>query len=567
MRKKQLYNKATGEPFVPIGSTEAVYDSNGLSAEERLLASESGMKGCVPIAGTNTTKVSDTAEKLLVADGDGNVMAVVDAEGVGSSAFVVKDEEGGSVGKFGAAETFTVSGVQKTFSTRKDDALIVADGNGNVIATADKEGIGAGSFNIKDTDGGTAAKIDAPAGIALGGLAKDLTTRENNALYICDAKGNVCMSVTNNGVLDAAAVGGNLIQAVNEATGTGGTPSYLEEEYAKTLATVQTYADTGAFSFGFMTDLHFCNENTTYDVATKNKLRKGVKNAVYALQRFSREFPLATVVLNGDYQQHPTPNTWQMGVDCLVDVNKWMGGMDCPNIALCGNHEYSYSGNALSNANHGLSRAEIYTYLTRKYVKGEIKKAAERVLYQIDDADGVVFVYITTTGACATLGTSTPTAADIESDIKAGYDAVIAANTSNYPYILISHYSNDITYSGSTVSAYAVNSNVGVAIDYFAASGTVLAYFGGHCHSDWCIMHNTTPVVSCLQSGFMTNVPSQDGTTYAHTEGTATESAFTIITISKTTGQIHATRFGLGKDRTINYNSTSGTIGNITYTT
>ena len=397
-------------------------------------------------------------------------------------------------------------------------------------------------------------------------LKGNLSLQLQNCFYIVDNNGNVGLELNENGVFDVKAIGANLLAIIQKEIGdTGKLPTYLVDEYNATLHSVQGITGTDVFSFGFMTDLHFCNEDSTYNEATITNLRTGVKNAVSALKKFSCEYPLATVVMNGDYQQHPLPNTKQMGIDVLMDINEWVSGIDAPKFALCGNHEYSYSGgNVDSSTNFGLSRADIYNYLSQKYIRNGIKKAGERVYYQIDDANGVVFVYITTTGACASLYHSIPDSG-IEEDLQDAYDAVVAANTNNLQYIIFSHYSVEISTSTTPASA-SINVNVAATIDYFKSKGCeLIAYIGGHCHSDWVKVHNDTVVISCLQSGLWTNNPSQDGTTYSHSLRTATESAFSIFTVDKEHGKIYCFRFGLGVDRAINYNDQSGTIGVVTY--
>lgn len=403
-------------------------------------------------------------------------------------------------------------------------------------------------------------------------LKGNLSLQLQNCFYIADNNGNVALELNENGVFDVKAIGANLLAIIQKEIGdTGKLPTYLVDEYNATLHSVQSITGTDVFSFGFMTDLHFCNEDSIYDEATITNLRTGVKNAVSALRKFSREFPLSTVVMNGDYQQHPTSNTKQMGIDVLMDINEWMADIDAPKFALCGNHEYSYSGGPVnSTTNFGLSRDEIYNYLSQKYVHNGIKKAAERVYYQIDDTNGVVYVYITTTGACATLYHSI-TDSGIETDLKNGYDAVMAANTSDYPYIIFSHYSVEISTSTTPATA-SVNGNIEKTIDYFKDNDCeLIAYIGGHCHADWVKVYDDTVVISCLQSGLWTNNPSQDGTTYSHSLRSATESAFSIFTVNKATGKIHCSRFGLGVDRVINYSATNSqtqstqTIGLVTY--
>ena len=159
----------------------------------------------------------------------------------------------------------------------------------------------------------------------------------------------------------------------------------------------------------------------------------------------------------------------------------------------------------------------------------------------------------------------------IETDLKNGYDAVMAANTSDYPYIIFSHYSVEISTSTTPATA-SVNGNIEKTIDYFKDNDCeLIAYIGGHCHADWVKVYDDTVVISCLQSGLWTNNPSQDGTTYSHSLRSATESAFSIFTVNKATGKIHCSRFGLGVDRVINYSATNSqtqstqTIGLVTY--
>lgn len=458
----------------------------------------------------------------------------------------------------------TYRGLKGHLSLQSPNCIHVTDGNGNIVATIDSMGVNSIAFNIKDQNGTTIGVFDNASAAAIANIQNSFRFI-GNGLKICDEYGNYSVEVNEQGVFDAKAIGNNLRNIIASIAGGNTMPTYISEEYNNTLLKVQSLQGSDTFSFAFITDLHYCDENSTMPTATKATLRNGVINAMTAMAKLSKEYPLATAVANGDYVQLPSTHTKQMGIDCIMDLNKWMADMHCPNFALCGNHEYSYSGNPLDSSNFGLTRSEIYNYLSRKYVTSEVKKAGERVYYQIDDADGVVFVYITTTGACATLGVSISTSG-IENDLKSAYDEVIAANTANYPYILFSHYSNNLPTNGLPAT---VNNNVGYTIDYFNTSGTVLFYVGGHIHSDWALVHTNgsknTLVVSCLQAGAWTNEQSQDGTIYSHVAGTDTESAFTVFTVNKLTGQVHCTRFGLGRDRTINYNTTSGAIGVITY--
>lgn len=552
--------------IIGSGETYTLYNAPGQATDGAMTQKAVTDLAATKVAkdNTETTQIADTSADIQICDGNGNVVAMVDASGVSAAAFVFRDRNGEITGTFRVEDLLVSQRIADNVKIRESNAVHVADANGNVVATAGEDGVSAASFNVKDSGGNVVGKYDSDMATAMGGVRECVRMRDKG-MFVTDGDGNIAAQIDARGAFDVKAIGSNLRGIIADMSGGGSMPEYIKTEYSETLEKVQALQGSDTFSFAFITDLHFCNEDATYDAATKATLRDGVQHSMAALAKLSKEYPLATVVANGDYTQLPSTHTKQMGIDCIMDINRWMADVHCPNFALCGNHEYSYSGNPLDSSNFGLSRSEIYNYLSRRYVTGEVRKAAERVYYQIDDADGVVFVFITTTGACATLGVSISTSG-IEDDLKAGYDTVMAANAGGYPYILFSHYSNNLP-SGST--AARVNPNIGYTIDYFNAAGTVLFYVGGHVHSDWALVHSSggksTLVVSCLQAGAWTNEQSQDGVTYSHVAGTATESAFSVFTVNRLAGQVHCTRFGLGRDRTINYNATSGTVGAVTY--
>lgn len=317
-------------------------------------------------------------------------------------------------------------------------------------------------------------------------------------------------------------------------------PTYYDSEYEATLQSVETLALASPIRFAFMTDLHYPSISSEYNLG----LRTGIENMFKAVAKMSKQLGFSIVVANGDYVQLPTVangQTKQQGIDVIADLNNWMSAIDSPKIAIAGNHEENYSGGGTS---YGLTDQEIKGLIAAKYAVGEIKKASDRVYYLIDSFNEIMYLFISTTSLVAL--------AD-EVNVTEGILSAIAANSNNYPIIAFNHFVGE----GSSIYT-----QVGQRMDFIKSSGgNLIAWIGGHQHSDWSYVHNGTLAISCLQSGYWTNNPSQDGTTYAHVVGTATESAFSIFTVNKTLGKIYCTRFGLGVDREFNYNTTSGTIG------
>jgi predicted MPP superfamily phosphohydrolase len=341
-------------------------------------------------------------------------------------------------------------------------------------------------------------------------------------------------------------------------------PSYYTEEYSLTLNAVQSVATDKSFTVVHATDLHFDNIETSYT-------SKPIANMFKAISKLSKEYPLANVVMGGDYMQPPTPNTEQFGIDVLMMLNRWMSNIDAPKIAIVGNHEESYSGAdkvppTWQVTNFGLTYEQSYAYMLKKYEKQpSIKKANNVVFYMIDEENEVMYLYL-----------STYYQSYINyDDIKNGIDMAIAKNTSNYPIIVFNHYSGHLDYATidrynagtatlqELIDSYYIYQGVKNCIDYIkdTKGQEIIAWIGGHCHGDWTMVHNDTVVIANLQSGILSASWSQDGTKSNHTADTANETAFSVLTINKELGKIYLHRFGLGNDREINYNNVSGRVG------
>lgn len=305
-------------------------------------------------------------------------------------------------------------------------------------------------------------------------------------------------------------------------------------EYDKTLKKIQEIESSNdCISFIFLTDLHYSPIGR--DMA-EHFLGDRLDRTFCAIKKMCDEYPIKQVVCGGDYQQlwridnADNPQKKQDGIDNLYRLNNWLSTINAEKIAICGNHEGNYTGDGTG---FGLTISEIYNYLTKKYIKNDIKKANNQVFYKIDSNDNVCYIYINTLEQNEYTNT-----------VQSGINFVCEQNVSKYPCIIINHFACD---NNGTV--YQPVKNV---IDQIKGNGvSIYCWIGGHNHADWAVNYNGVPVITCLQSGAITPMKSQDGIVYSHIDNVETESAFTIITIDKNNKKIYCTRYGLGNDRLV----------------
>lgn len=305
-------------------------------------------------------------------------------------------------------------------------------------------------------------------------------------------------------------------------------------EYDKTLEKLQGIESSNdCTSFIFLTDLHYSPIGR--DMA-EHFLGDRLDRTFCAIKKMCDEYPIKQVVCGGDYQQlwrvdnADNPQRKQDGIDNLYRLNNWLSTINAEKIAICGNHEGNYTGDGTG---FGLTISEIYNYLTKKYIKNDIKKANNQVFYKIDSNDNVCYIYINTLEQNEYTDT-----------VQSGINFVCEQNVSKYPCIIINHFACD---NNGTV--YQPVKNV---IDQIKGNGVnIYCWIGGHNHADWAVNYNGVPVITCLQSGAITPLKSQDGIVYSHIDNVETESAFTIITIDKNNKKIYCTRYGLGNDRLV----------------
>lgn len=321
-------------------------------------------------------------------------------------------------------------------------------------------------------------------------------------------------------------------------------PSYYESEFASTKLSVEQQETNASFNVLVMTDLHFGAKGEDYH---PDQIRTPLFNTIAAAKKFIAEVPIEQVVMGGDYMQFdPEDMTKEMGVSNIAELNEYWDDVSSPFFAIEGNHEEHYTG----GSGIGLSANEVYRLLTKKWVsKNNIKQVSTNTFYRIDDFYGVCHVFV-----------STALAADTEDVIDRDWTAITAANTNHYPYIIYNHF-------GSTdANEDDVDDNIKNSIDIIkTAGGTIIAWISGHRHFDWVHVYDNTLVITLSNSSYWSNNVGQDGVAYTKTVRTATESAFSVLTIVPSTGKLFVTRFGAGVDFECNYNSISGSVGRIGY--
>ena len=322
-------------------------------------------------------------------------------------------------------------------------------------------------------------------------------------------------------------------------------PSYYATEYATTKASVETHSTPASYNLLFMTDLHYSADGENY---YPESTRQPLFNTIKAVKKFISEVPIDQVVLGGDYMQFNSQDaTKEMGISNIAELNRMFDSVTSPIFPLAGNHEEHYSG----GEGIGLTDDEIYQYLTKKWVgRDGVKKVSIHTFYRIDDVNEVCHVFVTTNQSSET-----------KTSVLADFASVVSANTNDYPYIIYNHFGN------TDAVGDAVESGVQDCIDYIKGTlgKTIIAWISGHKHFDWVRVYNGTLVMTLINSGIWTNEQGQDGQTYSKTVGTATESAFSVLTVVPSTGKLFVTRFGAGVDFECNYNTTSGAVGRIGY--
>ena len=305
-------------------------------------------------------------------------------------------------------------------------------------------------------------------------------------------------------------------------------PSYLNDEFDSTLNTVSEIIQNknNLTVIGVMTDLHFSSAGSGF---YENDLRTGVFNAAKALAEMTTKIPFDIVAFLGDYMQLPNKDSGQtkeMGISNLMDVNRMLSKMNAPTMAISGNHEGNYTGDGTG---YGLSDSEIYNYLLKKSILTN-KAVRHNNDYYVDDTASLTrHVFID--GRVVTENENT----------KNWLKNVVSSNLPDgYSIIVYSHYSMDSESVLTYVKDY---------IDAIIQGGhTPILWIGGHWHADRHDTYNGCLVVSLLQSGLWSSEPSEDGTTYKHNVGTATESAFTVFILDRDNKKVNLIRFGLGND-------------------
>ena len=305
-------------------------------------------------------------------------------------------------------------------------------------------------------------------------------------------------------------------------------PSYLNDEFDSTLNTVSEIIQNknNLTVIGVMTDLHFSSAGSGF---YENDLRTGVFNAAKALAEMTTKIPFDIVAFLGDYMQLPNKDSGQtkeMGISNLMDVNRMLSKMNAPTMAISGNHEGNYTGDGTG---YGLSDSEIYNYLLKKSILTN-KAVRHNNDYYVDDTASLTrHVFID--GRVVTENENT----------KNWLKNVVSSNLPDgYSIIVYSHYSMDSESVLTYVKDY---------IDAIIQGGhTPILWIGGHWHADRHDTYNGCLVVSLLQSGLWSSEPSEDGTTYKHKVGTATESAFTVFIVDRDNKKVNLIRFGLGND-------------------
>lgn len=313
-------------------------------------------------------------------------------------------------------------------------------------------------------------------------------------------------------------------------------PSYYEEEFANVKAEIESHYTIDSFNIAMEADLHFSAKGSGYN---ESKLRVPLMKTWIALKRMTKEVPTRLLGFFGDYMQMDVGFTKEQGISNIAELNEYFNDAGCQVMAIAGNHEVHYRGNAEDD---GLSAEEVYSYLMKKYLGNNIKKVSIHTFYWLDDVNEVCHVFLSTFSEMET-----------KTVVLADFASVVTVNTNDYPYIIYNHF-------GWSNTDQTTHSKVKDCIDYIKSTlnGTIITWVAGHVHKDTWSVYNNTLVLTINNSGFYAS-----SSEYPKVIGTADESAFTYMTVVPSTGKLFITRFGAGVNAEYNYNTTSGAIGKV----
>ena len=318
-------------------------------------------------------------------------------------------------------------------------------------------------------------------------------------------------------------------------------------EYEKTLSSAIDVAGNDSIFILYANDLHFSYPGSGY---FEKALVDPITHMFQAMYNYDKALSPNLILLGGDYIQLPKISegqTKEMGFRTLDYVNSWMGRFTSPRFMLMGNHELDYTGDL---SGYGMTVDEFYSYTQRRYVDdGTVVEVGDshQVFYMDNFKSKIRYLFL-----------STPSVA--YSHIKTDIEKVLYTVPDGFSLIIANHYTGP-DYANNTSTLYNPVKDV---LKWVKDSGVdFIAWLGAHNHADMTFTQDGLVAISCLQSGAWTPGVSGDGVKYEHKNGTVTESSMTIFVIRKDLGKIYVKRFGLGRDREINYNSTSGATGEV----
>ena len=326
-------------------------------------------------------------------------------------------------------------------------------------------------------------------------------------------------------------------------------PDYLKEEYEKTLEDVRQVMDDSSIVVLYATDLHFSYKGSGY---AEKALFNPIKNMFQTMKRFEMDLHPNLIFLGGDYIQLPTVSegqTKEMGFRVLDYVNLWLNLFDSPKFLVIGNHEINYTGN---NTGYGMTIDEFYEYTQKDIVESGIVNEVgyTHKLFYYDDEKGKTRHIFVSTGSVD------------YNDIVGELVETVKGTPEGWSAIAYNHYvGRDYNFEEPVF----YNPLINVMRKIKETNVDFVGWMGAHNHADVCYVLDGNVGISCLQSGAWTPGMSQDGVKYNHVAKTSSESAITIFVIRKDLGKIYLKRWGLGRDREVNYNSHSGSVGLVSW--
>ena len=351
------------------------------------------------------------------------------------------------------------------------------------------------------------------------------------------------------------------VTAIESESGTVTIPSYWEETVAEKIKAVQALQEEGGadcFSFVWASDTH-CTPKQTASGQYSTSINVG-KIANRLMNDLNIPFFAVTGDLSADIGSISDPSIDKTDIDAFFDAIVLPVGKERVLLTL-GNHDGTTYTSPQTN-DKSISKATRFNWFMRPFCDDNKRIWGGGEYYYVDYPQGKIrFIAL-----CSNNGSENIYRKNHYHGNQLKWlaeEALIAPK--GYTVVVLSHFpSNETELGGSPansdvlmaiLTAFDTKNNysgsadgVSISATYSNSDAILCGFFAGHIHNDTIDTSKGFPIITVDAAGNKTEIADR-----VFHNGTATETAFDIVSINKATRTIFLTRIGVGVDREIGY--------------